>query len=178
MDRHSPHRCRPHVKPGHAVACIVTVALRRAGPDDAVAIASILQQAFAPLRSQYTAQAFAATVPPADTLRARLAEGPTWLALLDGKGVGTVSAVAHGPDLYLRSMAVLPAARGRGLGRLLLGEAEAFARAQRLGRLTLSTTPFLHAAIALYEAVGFVRSGEGPTDLHGTPLVRMAKGLR
>ena len=154
------------------------VDIRRAGPDDAEAVAAILLAAFEPLRAQYTPAAFAATTPPAAVLRARLSEGPTWLALLDGKPVGTVSAVARGTDLYVRSMAVLPEARGLGIGARLLDETEAFARANGLGRLTLSTTPFLDAAIALYEAAGFTRSAEGPADLHGTPLAGMAKPLR
>ena len=43
--------------------------------------------------------------------------------------------------------------------------------------VVLSTTPFLHPAIALYERCGFARTGEGPVDLAGTPLVTMTKAL-
>lgn len=154
------------------------VDLWRAGPGDAEAVAAILLQAFEPLRERYTPAAFAATTPPASALRGRLPEGPTWLALLDGKPVGTVSAVARGPDLYVRSMAVLPEARGLGVGRRLLAEVDAYARAQGHRRLTLSSTPFLDAALALYASAGFVPTGEGPSDLHGTPLVGFAKPLR
>jgi len=43
--------------------------------------------------------------------------------------------------------------------------------------VVLSTTPFLHPAIALYERCGFARTGEGPVDLAGTPLFTMTKAL-
>jgi len=44
-------------------------------------------------------------------------------------------------------------------------------------RLYLSTTPFLHSAIRLYERCGFRRTDEGPHDLFGTPLFTMEKGV-
>jgi ribosomal protein S18 acetylase RimI-like enzyme len=74
-------------------------------------------------------------------------------------------------------MAVLPGARGSGVGQALLDQVEAFANAQGAPRLYLSTTPFLDAAIRLYVRAGFVRTDEGPTDLHGTPLLTMEKPL-
>jgi GNAT superfamily N-acetyltransferase len=77
--------------------------------------------------------------------------------------------------LYIRGMAVLPQARGLQLGQVLLRQVEDFARAQNHKRLVLSTTPFLHRAIRLYEGAGFQRSDEGPHDLYGTPLFTMVK---
>jgi hypothetical protein len=41
----------------------------------------------------------------------------------------------------------------------------------------LSTTPFLDAAIALYERCGFRRTAGGPLELAGTPLFTMEKRL-
>ena len=91
--------------------------------------------------------------------------------------VGTASTVPTGGRLYVRGMAVIPAARGRGVGRLLLDRIEAFAAARRIFSLFLSTTPFLAEAIGLYERCGFRRTDEGPFDLLGTPLFTMEKRL-
>jgi hypothetical protein len=43
--------------------------------------------------------------------------------------------------------------------------------------MVLSTTPFLTAAISLYERFGFSRSIDGPHDLYGTPLFTMVKRM-
>jgi GNAT superfamily N-acetyltransferase len=107
----------------------------------------------------------------------RIDEGPVWVALRDGAIVGTVSALPKGEALYVRSMAVLPTARGHGIGELLLERVESFALEHGYKRLFLSTTPFLDRAIRLYEHWGFRRSDEGPHDLFGTPLFTMVKTL-
>jgi GNAT superfamily N-acetyltransferase len=106
-----------------------------------------------------------------------MSEGPAWVALHNETIVGTASAVIQGAALYIRGMAVLPAARGRKVGELLLEEIESFAATQGLQSLVLSTTPFLSRAIRLYEHFGFVRRSDGPDDLFGTPLFTMVKRL-
>jgi GNAT superfamily N-acetyltransferase len=153
------------------------VGIRRAVPDDASAIASVLQQAFAEFEAAYTPEAFAATTPTAHQIQDRFDEGPVWVAVDESVVVGTIAAVPQGEALDLRSMAVLPTGRGRGTGRRLLEEAEQFARQHGYKQLRLSTTPFLAGAIALYAGAGFSRSPEGPSDLCGTPLVTMVKRL-
>ena len=79
--------------------------------------------------------------------------------------------------MYVRGMAVLPTARGDGIARMLLEHVESYAVAHRFKSLFLSTTPFLDSAIALYERFGFMRNGDGPHDLYGTPLFTMRKQL-
>jgi len=153
------------------------VVIRRAVPDDAPAITEALRAAFAPFAALYTAEALAATVVEPDEVRARMAEGPVWVAQTEGVIVGTVSVLPRGADLYVRGMAVHPARQAAGVGRRLLAEVDAFAHARGFARLTLCTTPYLERAIRLYERVGFVRTGEGPDDLFGTPLFAMAKPL-
>ena len=152
--------------------------IRRAEPGDAQAVARVLGEAFREYEPRYTPAAYAATTPIAETVRQRLAEGPTWVAIRQNEIVGTVSAVTRKDGLYVRSMATAPAARGRGLGRNLLVAVEAFAAEHRARRLYLSTTPFLADAIRFYEAAGFRRTHEPPRDLHGTPLFTMEKKLR
>ncbi|HYP19476.1 MAG TPA: GNAT family N-acetyltransferase [Chloroflexia bacterium] len=155
----------------------LSIQVRTAVPEDAPAIAAVLVAAFAEYEPAYTPQALAATTPTSEQIRPRFDEGPVWVALLDGAIVGTVSAVPKGERLYVRSMGVLPTARGHGIGGLLLRHIESFAAEGGYKSLFLSTTPFLAGAIALYERFGFRRSSEGPHDLFGTPLFTMVKDL-
>jgi ribosomal protein S18 acetylase RimI-like enzyme len=152
--------------------------IRAAVIADAPRVASLLLESFIEYRDLYTPEGFAATTPTAEEVLARMEEGPVWVALLGGSVVGTVAAVDRGEDLYVRGMAVLPRARGRRVGELLLREVENYAAARGYSRLILSTTPFLQRAIRLYEGFGFLRRGEGARDLFGTPLFTMAKDLR
>jgi GNAT superfamily N-acetyltransferase len=156
----------------------VSVLVRRADPQDASDIARVLRQSFLEYQDQYTPEGFAATTPGEQQVRNRMAEGPTWVALLSKAIVGTASVVEKDDGvLYVRGMAVLPSARGRGVGELLLREIEAFALRNGCTRLLLNTTPFLTGAIRLYERFGFQRTHDGPNDLFGTPLFNMAKAL-
>ena len=151
------------------------IEIRLAMAEDAASISSVLFHSFIEYKSAYTPEGFAATTPNAAEIEKRMIEGPVWVALLDGAIVGTVSAVLQGESLYVRGMAVLPSAPGHRIGELLLSRVESFATEQKCKRLFLSTTPFLSRAIALYERLGFSRTGEGLNDLGGTPLFTMEK---
>ena len=148
--------------------------VRLARPGEAEAIAALLLAAFAEFELLYTPEAYSATTPKAGQIGARFEEGPMWVGELDGAAVGTISAVPREEALYVRSMAVLASARGHGVGKALLSAAEDYGRANRYRRLILSTTPFLGAAIRLYQNAGFRFTGE-KTDLFGTPLLTMEK---
>jgi ribosomal protein S18 acetylase RimI-like enzyme len=150
--------------------------VRHADARDAAAISATLLEAFAEFEALYTAAAFRATVPTADQIQSRMPEGPVWVAEREGLVVGTVSAVPRGGELYIRSMAVRPAARGEGIAARLLHAVESFAIARQQHRLVLTTTPFLTAALQLYQREGFRLTGER-SDLYGTPLLTMAKEL-
>ena len=152
--------------------------MRRADEADAAAIADVLAQAFAPYRARYTEQAFGATTLDVERILARMREGPVWVALDADRIVGTVSVVLNGSECYVRGMAILPDAQGRGIGRLLLDAVEDFAVTAGSQSLTLITTPFLDQAIRLYERFGFYRNAEGPQDFYGTPVLAMKKDLR
>ena len=150
--------------------------IRLASRRDAGAIASILLAAFRDFEPLYSIGGFSATTLSSAEIAARWAEGPTWIAIAEGKVVGTVSAVDRGDETYVRSMAVMPSARGRGVATRLLETVEQFAVDRGASRLALTTTPFLTAAIQLYERVGFVRQSQR-LELHGTPLFAMVKPL-
>lgn len=153
------------------------IQIRLAEARDIASIASVLYQAFVEYKSLYTPEAFSATTPTTEQIRVRWGEGPVWVAMQNDTIVGTVSAVPKSEGMYIRSIAVLPAARGQGVGRLLLQTVEDFARAKGCQRLFLSTTPFLLRALRLYEHFGFRRSEEGANNLFGTPLFTMVKTL-
>ena len=154
-----------------------SVLVRTAHVNESLAIASILRQAFIEYEHLYTPSAFAATTPTSAQIQERWNEGPVWAAVQNESVVGTVAAVAKPNGLYIRSMAVLPFARGRGITVQLLEVVESFAVSEHHGFLFLSTTPFLTSAIRLYERFGFQRSKEDPQDLFGTPLFTMIKQL-
>ncbi len=154
------------------------VQIRTATANDAWLVASILRQAFAEYKPLYTSQGYSATTLGTYEIRMRINEGPVWIALHDGHIVGTASVFPKEAGFYIRGMAVLPAARGLGVGRLLLEEIEGLAVASGCKRLFLSTTPFLNRAIRLYEGFGFQRTSDGPYDLFGTPLFTMEKMVR
>ena len=151
------------------------VEIRRAVADDAEAVASVLSESFGEYERLYTREGFEATTPACAEVLRRIEEGPVWVALVDERVVGTVSAVPKGESLYVRGMGLAPAARGRGIGELLLRRVEGFASEHGFVRLFLSTTPFLSRAIRLYERHGFERTDEGPDNLYGTPLFTMEK---
>ena len=152
------------------------ILIRRALVAEAAAIASLLREAFLEFEPLYTPSAFAATTPTPDQIRARWEEGP-WVAVQNQNLVATVAAVPKRTGLYVRSMAVLPIARGQRIAWRLLREVENFAVTNQHTCLFLSTTPFLTSAICLYESFGFQRSSQGPYDLFGTPLFTMVKQL-
>jgi|SRR5579863_1386163 len=151
--------------------------IRLAGPEDAPAIAKVLSESFVEFKSLYTDQGHAATAIDAAQVLTRMREGPVWIALREGVVLGTVAVAARDDSAYVRGMAVLPAARGSGVGARLLHQVENWAVANGHSKLVLSTTPFLHSAIRLYERSGFRRPDEGLHDLFGTPLFTMEKAV-
>jgi GNAT superfamily N-acetyltransferase len=153
------------------------IRIRRAGPDDVATIAAVLFESFVQYKDLYTEKGFSATTPGVEDIRRRMEEGPVWVGVRDGVIAGTVSVVARGDSLYIRGMAVLPSARGSGIGSGLLREVESVACAAGHKRLVLSTTPFLRSAIQLYESFGFRRTDADPHDLFATPLFTMEKIL-
>lgn len=152
------------------------VVVRRGDSPHAGAVARVLNEAFADLRPLYTEASYAATVLEPEDVLIRMSEGPVWVALVADEVVGTCSAKRLKDALYLRGMAVSPRVRGKGIGQMLLSTAEKFAEDIGHRRVRLSTTPFLTAAIALYERCGYVRDGE--RAWLGVTLIDMHRELR
>lgn len=87
----------------------------------------------------------------------------------DTQSYGAGGAVARVPEL--RMLAVAPAARGHGVGRALVEECVRRARQAGATALGLHSSASLHAAIRLYERMGFVRAPEDDFQPEGAELV-------
>lgn len=94
-----------------------------------------------------------------------------WVAERDGRMLGAIGLTREGPRHgRLRWFLLVPEARGRGLGRRLLGDVLAFTRAAGYERLELDTYPELRAAGRLYVEAGFHVIASRRTEIWGRTL--------
>ena len=102
-----------------------------------------------------------------------------WIADIDGVPVGSVFLVKHSDDVAkLRLLLVDPAGRGQRLGRRLVGECIAFARACGYRKIALWTQSILLAARKIYQDAGFVLVATEPHRSFGQDLVGETWELR
>lgn len=94
-----------------------------------------------------------------DTMVLLAGDGPDGLAVLRFRPAIWSNAL----ECYLAELYVVPAERGRGLGRALMLAAMDTARARGADRIELGTSHDDHAARALYESLGFTNR-ERPPD--------------
>jgi ribosomal protein S18 acetylase RimI-like enzyme len=138
--------------------------VRRASGDDAEAVGRLLDD---------FNREFDEPTPGADALAERvrtlLAHGDT-IVLLAGEGPDGVAVLRFRPaiwddalECYLAELYVAPARRGQGLGRALMDEALAAARAEGATHMDLGTSEDDVAARSLYESLGF-SNREGRPD--------------
>jgi len=102
-----------------------------------------------------------------------------WIAERDGVRLGCIFVVAA--DRYtakLRLLLVEPEARGLGLGKRLVDECVAFARAAGYRRIVLWTQSNLDGARHLYERAGFRRTKEEAHRSFGKDLVAETWSLK
>jgi ribosomal protein S18 acetylase RimI-like enzyme len=115
-------------------------------------------------------------------------DAPALAALLAGDGVtALVAGEADAPlgfvmlrsvadEAEILTIAVLPAARRRRVGRALMGEAILMARAAGAGRLFLEVAEDNPPALGLYASLGFVQQGRRPgyyARPHGAVAARL-----
>jgi DNA-binding MarR family transcriptional regulator/GNAT superfamily N-acetyltransferase len=97
-----------------------------------------------------------------------------WVAEIDGRHVGHIFLLRHPEQpetAKLRLLYVDPSARGTGLGRTLVSECIAFARAAGYARITLWTQSILKSAHRIYQSAGFHLEHEEPHHSFGKDLV-------
>jgi DNA-binding MarR family transcriptional regulator/N-acetylglutamate synthase-like GNAT family acetyltransferase len=95
-----------------------------------------------------------------------------WIADMDGRPVGSVFLMRHDDEVAkLRLLLIEPAARGQGLGKRLVGECIAFARACGYRKITLWTQSILTAARKIYQDAGFVLVATEPHRSFGQSLI-------
>jgi GNAT superfamily N-acetyltransferase len=95
-----------------------------------------------------------------------------WLAEMDGRLVGSIGIVGREEGVaQLRWLLIAREARGRGVGRRLLGEALAFCREAGYRSIYLWTVSQLTTAARLYLEAGFRKTEELPPADWGAPVV-------
>jgi DNA-binding MarR family transcriptional regulator/predicted N-acetyltransferase YhbS len=95
-----------------------------------------------------------------------------WIADMDGEPVGSVFVVKETDEVArLRLLLVEPKARGHGIGKRLVDECLAFARAAGYTKMTLWTHSILTPARKIYQNAGFTKIAEQPHADWGVPVV-------
>jgi ribosomal protein S18 acetylase RimI-like enzyme len=112
----------------------------------------------------------------AERIRALLAHGDT-IILLAGEPPCALSVTRFRPGLwspklesYLAELYVVPERRGGGIGRALMEETMAAARAQGADAMELGTGEADVAARRLYESLGFTNTEHGPGGVEAVSL--------
>ncbi|GAA4496155.1 GNAT family N-acetyltransferase [Hymenobacter ginsengisoli] len=132
---------------------------------DAPALADLINRAYRSEASQagWTTEGHLLDGPRVDeeTLRTMLAAPAAVLlkAELSGQLAGCVYLENQGKYLYLSMLAVAPEAQAHGLGRQLLGAAEAHARQLGCASIQMSVLELRPELLAWYERQGYRRTG-------------------
>ncbi len=104
-----------------------------------------------------------------------------WIALVNSKvvgGAGIAPFLHYNEVCELKKLFLLPSSQGLGIGKALTQTCLTFAKQQGYQQCYLDTLSAMHAAISLYESLGFIHLGQPwPGTLHGGCDVWMVKDL-
>ncbi len=145
--------------------------LRSATAKDAGAVAALVERAYAP----WVPVIGRRPAPMDDDFDAICAAGEAHLLEAEARILGVI-VLEDAPDhLWIDNVAVEPALKGGGLGRLLLAFAEAEARWRGLPSLRLLTNALMASNIAFYARLGYAEVERREED--GFSRVYMEKRL-
>jgi GNAT superfamily N-acetyltransferase len=136
------------------------LAVRKAVPGDAAAIAAIAAAAYAP----YEARIGRPPAPVTADYGAAVARGEVWVAQRDDDLVGLLVLVDRPDHVLLENVAVIPSAQGSGIGARLLAHAEALAAALGRPEVRLYTNVAMTENLAYYPRHGYVETHRGVQD--------------
>lgn len=137
--------------------------IRTAAAEEEQALHALLRASFTPyvraLGREVTPTAYA-------RLSEALAHGGVRVAVEGAAILGFAALLQHGDALEVDLLAVAPEAQKRGIGRMLLADAEAQARAKGFARLELHTAAMFGHLLRLYASAGYRETHRGPPS-HG-----------
>ena len=145
--------------------------LRRATAADVVPIRDLVAAAY----GKYVALIGRTPIPMLTDYAAAVRDHDVWVLDSEGTVVGVIELAGRDNHLWLDNVAIAPEWQGRGLGRWLLGHAEAEAQRLRLPEIRLLTNERYVENIAIYTRYGYRETHREPHL--GTDLVYFAKRL-
>jgi len=128
--------------------------IRRARPDEAPLLRALVERAYEP----WVPVVGRRPMPMDDDYAARVSAGEAWVLEEAGAVNGVLVLEDHAGHLLLDNIAVEPARRGKGDGRVLLDFAEAEARRRGFPEIRLYTNELMERNVALYAARGYAET--------------------
>jgi ribosomal protein S18 acetylase RimI-like enzyme len=150
------------------------ILIREARPDELEQIEALVKTAYREFQPLFPEKVWSAWM----SNISQVIHGKTGILLIAADKQGTIQGVVKFyPDAgqaalgtwppgsaSMRILAVHPASRGQGWGRLLVQECLRRARALKVPAIYLYTGPFMQAARHIYESLGFERAPEFDKD--------------
>lgn len=146
-------------------------ALRRATRDDVEAIRALVDGAYSP----YIARIGKPPGPMLDDYQQVVEDHEVYVALEAGQVAGVLVMQREGSDMLLANVAVLPACKGKGLGKALMQFCEEYARQAGCQAIRLYTHERMTENIAIYQKLGYHETHRAHE--HGFARVFMRKPL-
>jgi ribosomal protein S18 acetylase RimI-like enzyme len=131
-----------------------------ADPADANAVTACVRAAYA----EYVERIGREPAPMGADYAALIADAAVWVVRTEGAIAGVLVLRPQPPSLLLENVAVAPAHRGRGIGRALIGFAEAQARRAGCDAVVLYTNERMTENLRLYPALGYAETGRRVED--------------
>lgn len=141
--------------------------IRKAHPDELPAVSNLVVMAFSGFHGKAPRHILDRYIPETADMAGQSAGGDVYVMEDEGRIAGCVVYYADGrmldfPDGWsgMRTLAIDPAARGKGFGRRLIEHCIRRARADGSHTLGLHTAGFMEHALAIYRQLGFRRAAE------------------